>query len=215
MRHSHTALLVLLATAACDGDPARIKEGPRYVWVDEYARLTSGDTAVLDITGSGCAFAMAPPERDKMEANALLFVDATLRDTLGYAGSAWFRPVTPSGDTIRGDAAGCPRLKVELTGEMAARRGRREALLQGTKSRAGYPACGRLESLEAWSAALTRKDTRAMDSLAVGQSCVVLREGLPVSRPDTAVAGNARVHVYAEEEAVQVWIPAEAIAGGR
>ena len=212
--------LALLALAACEGDPAGFENGPRYVWVPEHAEVTAPDISSVSITTPGHAFAVGPPERAGMEQNALLFTDSTMRDTIGYVGSASLRATTPAGDPIQPGTAGSPPLAFTFefdvkTEAFAARRLEREARESGARTRAGYAACASREPLAAWMAATARDDRSTADSLIAREACVVLRSGLPVAVLDSSAAGKARARVYAEEEALEVWIPAEAVAPGR
>jgi hypothetical protein len=212
-------LFVLLALGACELDPAGVLEGPRYVWVPDTAQLEAPDMSDVGINAPGHAFAVAPPDRATEERNVVLFTDSTMRDTIGYAGSAALRATTPDGDPVRPGAAGSPPLRFEFGyayGQVrTSARMAREAREGGARTRVGFVACASREPLDAWMAASARDDRSTTDSLLAGEECVVLRSGLPVAFIDSAAAGKAHVRVYAEEEAVDVWAPAEAVAPGR
>jgi hypothetical protein len=163
------AALVLLALAACDEDPARLADGPRYVWVSQEATVIPADHSNGEITAPGYAYARMALELTYTGPYTWLFTDSTMRDTIGLASPSQLSATTPSGDSIRPGTPGSPALVVALSkrkaGVLAARRAELAARAAGTQTRVGYPACTSLRSLESWMAGSARDDASTTDSL--------------------------------------------------
>lgn len=209
-----SATAILLGISGCDGDPARLSEGPRYVWVDSGVSVVTPAGEAAEVRAAGYAFASGPPERASMRESAVIFRDSTALDTLGFVGSAWLEPVGPDGAEFSAGDPSAARARVVVLREPAADSGAVAATAESAgdpETREGYPACLTEELLDQMLTAVAQKDRRGGAYL-LENGCVALRGGLPVSVLETRWGGTLQMRVYVDDEALVLWAPHQAVA---
>lgn len=77
----------------------------------------------------------------------------------------------------------------------------------------GYGACLTRELMDQFSTAQAKDDTRAGDYL-LQNGCTILSGGIPLTVIDRTWSFLAQVRVYIDSDAVELWVPAEAIDDG-
>lgn len=201
-------LLSVGVLAGCEGDPANLAGGARYVWVDAGAPVVLSEGRTAEIGHAGYAYARLLPESKNKPENAMLFSDSTMSDTIALIGSAFLQANTPDGVLPRPGATGLQTAQVR-GGEW--RKQRLESpSLQGPVTKAGFAACLTEELFDQWVTAAVQKDQRGMAYL-LGAGCVLLRQGLPVSVLDRTWTGQIRIRIYAGDEALEFYTYGEAV----